>query len=156
MKRTVDDAHRRVANFGYDDFGYGNFGYGNFGFGIRFLDFGYGVLDTVLDTVLDILNIFLDILDTVLDTAKFWIRPTCIRCVSKKIIFWIRFGFARRYAVFFCDCESKKFWIRLLGNGRPTDVPRTSHGRPTDVRRTSDRRPTDVRLCQLLGSFCSR
>ena len=83
MKRTVDDAHRRVANFGYDDFGYGNFGYGNFGFWIRFLDFGYGVLDTVLDTVLDIL----DILDTVLDTAKFWIRSTDFRSVSKKIRF---------------------------------------------------------------------
>ena len=53
------------------DFGYGNFGYGNFGFWIRFLDFGYGVLDTVLDTVLDILDIFLDILDTVLDTPNF-------------------------------------------------------------------------------------
>ena len=98
MKRTVDDAHRRVSKFGYDDFGYGNFGYGNFGFWIRFLDFGYGVLDTVLDTVLDILDIFLDILDTVLDTAKFWIRSTCFRSVSKKIRFWIRFGFARRYA----------------------------------------------------------
>ena len=74
------------------------FGYGNFEFWIRFLDFGYGVLDTVLDTVLDILDIFLDILDTVLDTAKFWIRSTDFRSVSKKIRFWIRFGFARRYA----------------------------------------------------------
>ena len=86
--------HRRVRNFGYGNFGYGNFGYGNFGFWIRFLDFGYGVLDTVLDTVLDILDIFLDILDTVLDTAKFWIRSTDFRSVSKKNkildTFWIR------------------------------------------------------------------